>query len=144
GPWLLSRWMMTAEPFFGFRLVPVLVVVPLILGGRLMGAWLSGMYLRIEEGPQLALLWDSRIYRRASFFFESAVLFAAFGYVWRPYVDSGMTASLVKAVPGGADDALVGLLWLFGSFGAVITWSRCWKIRRDEDRGNPPESLLWA
>ncbi len=123
-PVMLARWMLIPLPFYSIALPPVVMVALLVLLSRLIGAWHSSLNLRIADRDQMAVLWDISAYGRMQAVFGTLVAFVALGFLWKPYVASGITGSLVAVRSGSIDLALAGLLWLMICCATILFWFR--------------------
>ncbi len=123
--WLVAaeRLLLTPLPFYSFVLPPILVVPVLYICGQILGLWLTSMYLRVEDTQQILSLWDRSFYRRAVAVYSFLLGFVVLGYLWRPYVASSLTASLVSMTARDRGTALAGLMWLLGLWGGWRYWS---------------------
>ena len=129
-PLLFARWLITPLAFFAISLPPVVFAIPLYAASQIQNIWQSSMYLRVEEARQIEMLWDLPAYWRFRRTYLALFAFAIVGYLWKPYVESKVTASLITVrLPQPGQD-LAGLLWLCGVWAAVLFWERIYHYRR--------------
>lgn len=124
--WVLAlvRFLWHPLAYFGFHLAPIVVIVPLYLFARLMAIWESSIHLRTGDTDTSQNLWDLHEYWRMRRIYGLVLPFLLMGFLWQPYVASGLTSVLVLINGAQGDAAIAGLLYLAGSLAAMVCWAR--------------------
>jgi hypothetical protein len=127
-PLTWAAWLVKALIYplawFGFTLPFLAIVVPLYVLARILGVWESSIHLRTGDVDYGAHLWDLPVYWRLRRAYAVLFGFLLLGFVWKPYVASGLTAALLSVPTTRNPDGLPGLFWLVGVLAALVVWAR--------------------
>src|SRR5207244_904104 len=123
-PLAVIRFLWTSLPYYGFHLPPIVIVIPLYLFARLMAIWESSIHLRTGDADTSQSLWDLREYWRMRRIYGIVLPFLVLGFLWEPYVSSGITSVLLVINGGQRDVAVAGMLYLCGVLAALVCWAR--------------------
>jgi ABC-type transport system involved in multi-copper enzyme maturation permease subunit len=123
-PLALVRFLWTPAAFFSLSLPPILPIFPFYLFARLMAIWESSVQLRTGDADTTQPLWDLREYWRMRRIYGIALAFVLLGFLWRPYVASGISSVLLQVQGGTRDWSVAGLFYLAGSLAAMVCWAR--------------------
>jgi hypothetical protein len=134
-PLVLGRWMFSPIPFYAFTLPPVIPILALYIIGRVLRIWSASFFLRVGDAKEIPLLTDHPAFRRLSRIHGWVLTWVLLGYVWKPYMASGLMSGWVWRSQSTLQHAQAGLVFILGWVLAWTIWFQCYAMR-----GKPPVS----